>query len=157
MKRFTILFSVLLMIGFVGTLIYVGVSPEFVPPGNGMEAERENPDALVWDMTMEDILDYLEAEGFVDRDDIYPMSSGVGTEGMGFHGAEIYWWDLDNLNENSPEARAYQEMAQDGSINVFGMGSYMAVIKNGPFGMGIAHYEGDADALEAAFRAFGQK
>lgn len=157
MKYFTIFFSLLLVIGFVGTIIYVGLSPEFVPPGSGMAANGEDPDAPVWDMDMEDMLDYLEAEGFVNREEILPIAAGVATEGAGFHGAEIYWWDLDNLKENSPEARAYQEMAQDGSINVFGMGSYMAVIKNGPFGMGISHYDGDADALEAAFRAFGQK
>ena len=31
MKRFTILFSVLLVLGFGGVLAYVAASPEFVP------------------------------------------------------------------------------------------------------------------------------
>ena len=32
MKRFTILFSTLLILGFAGVMVYVGMLPEFVPP-----------------------------------------------------------------------------------------------------------------------------
>lgn len=32
MKRFTIVFSLLLVFGFVATLLYVAALPEFVPP-----------------------------------------------------------------------------------------------------------------------------
>ena len=32
MKRFTIIFSVLLALGFAGALAYVAASPEFIPP-----------------------------------------------------------------------------------------------------------------------------
>lgn len=157
MKRFTVFFSLLLVIGFVGVLIYVGMSPEFVPPGEGLAARGEDSDAPVWKMDMEDMLDYLETQGFMDREDLYEMAEGVATVGMGFQGAEVYWWDLDNLEEGSGEEKAYQEMTAEGTINVYGSGNFMAITKNGPFGLSVSYYEGDADALMEAFRTFGQK
>ena len=47
MKRFTILFSVLLVLGFGGVLAYVAASPEFVPPA-ALIGEGEDPDAPIW-------------------------------------------------------------------------------------------------------------
>ena len=44
MKRFTILFSILLALGFAGVLAYVASSPEFVPP-TALIGEGEDPDA----------------------------------------------------------------------------------------------------------------
>ena len=65
MKRFTILFSVLLVLGFGGVLAYVAASPEFVPPA-ALIGEGEDPDAPIWDMTMDEVLAELAAQGLID-------------------------------------------------------------------------------------------
>lgn len=156
MKRFTIIFSVLLVLGFAGMLAYVNAAPDFVPPA-GLAGEGEDPNAPVWDMTMDDMLDYLEEKGFLQRDKVGPLSAGVGTEGYNFDGAEIYWWDVENLEEGSDEAAAFASMNAEGIIDVYGSGSIMAITPNGPFGLAVSCYEGDADALMEAFKVFGRE
>lgn len=157
MKRFTIIFSLLLVLGFAGMLAYVNASPDFVPPA-GLVGEGEDPDAPVWDMTMDDMLDYLEEKGFLQRDEAGPLSAGVGTDAYGFDGAEIYWWDLDNLEAGSNEEAAYRGMAEEGTIDLWQQGQcFMAVTKNGPFGLAVSYYKGDADALMEAFKVFGRE
>ena len=49
MKRFTIIFSILLALGFGGVLAYVAASPEFVPPSQFI-GEGEDPDAPIFDV-----------------------------------------------------------------------------------------------------------
>jgi len=49
MKRFTIIFSILLALGFAGVLAYVAASPEFVPPA-ALVGEGEDPDAPIFDV-----------------------------------------------------------------------------------------------------------
>ena len=55
MKRFTIIFTVLLFLAFGGTLLYVNMSPDFEEP-KAFVGANENPDDPVWDMSMEDLL-----------------------------------------------------------------------------------------------------
>lgn len=156
MKRFTIIFSVLLVLGFAGMLAYVNASPDFVPPA-GLVGEGEDPDAPVWDMTMDDMLDYLEEKGFLKRGEASPLSAGIGTDAYGFDGAEIYWWDLDDLEAGSNEEAAYRDMAEKGTIDLWQQGQYfMAVTKNGPFGLAVSNYNGNSKALLEVYSAFGQ-
>ena len=157
MKRFTIIFSILLVLGFAGTLGYVGMSEDFIDPAEAAQT-GEDISAPVWGMTMDDLLEYLVEEGFLpSKDDVYVMSSGVGTEGCGYDGAEFYWWDLDNLAEGSDEAAAYQNMLDGEPIDLWQQGTmFMTVTKNGPFALSYAYYNGDGKALLAAFEAFGQ-
>lgn len=156
MKRFTIIFSILLVLGFAGTLGYVAMSENFQEP-TALVGEGEDPDAPVWGMTTDDMLDYLEAKGFLDRKDVGLLSGGIGTEAYKFNGAELYWWDLENLPEGSDEAAAYQNLLDGEPIDLWQMGQYfLTVTKNGPFAISIANYTGDPKALQAAFEAFGQ-
>lgn len=156
MKYFTIICSVLLVLLMAGALVFVGMSPDFVAPGAG-GTDSAGPDEPVWDMTMDDILNYFVEKGFINSvDDAYFMSSGVGTEGRGFDNAEIYWWDVDDLAEGSDEAAAWEDMNTEGVIDLWQQGTvYMAVTPNGPFGISLTYYTGDTDALLKAFQEFG--
>ncbi len=104
MKRFTIFFSILLALGFGAVLAYVAASPEFVPPSQFI-GEGEDPDAPIWDMTIEEIIAEIAAQGLIDDPStvISLSSDGLCTEARQVSGAEFYWWDLDNLKEGSME------------------------------------------------------
>ena len=156
MKRFTIIFSILLVLSFAGALGYVAMSPDFEEPG-AQAADGEDPNAPVWDMTMDDMIDYLEEKGLWDRSAMNPLSGGIGTEAYSCNGAELYWWDLDNLTEGSNEEAAYQDMLDGEPIDLWQQGQYyMTVTKNGPFAIGIAGYTGEPTPMLDAFSAFGQ-
>ena len=107
---------------------------------------------------MDDMLNYLmEKEFFASMDDLSSLAVGkLATEGYKFNGAEVYWWDLENLEEGSDEEVAYQSMTAEGIIDVYGMGVIMAITPNGPFGLSLTYYDGDADALMEAFQTFGR-
>lgn len=157
MKRFTILFSILLVLGFAGTLAWVGASPEFVPP-QMLAAEGEDPDAPVWGMSLDDMIDYLEEKGFWDRGSMTSLSGGIGTEAFSCNGAELYWWDLENLAEGSNEAAAYRNLVDGEPIDLWQAGQYyMSAAKNGPFALNVSGYTGNANELLDAFSAFGKE
>ena len=90
MKRFTIVGSILIVLLMIGTLVYVGMSPDFVAPGEGGPG-GEDTDSPVWGMSIEDLVDYLEAKGLWSREDMLPIAAGVATEAYVCNGAEIYW------------------------------------------------------------------
>lgn len=107
---------------------------------------------------MDDLAAYLKEEGFIaSEEDLQTMASGIGTDGRGFDGAEIYWWDVENLEEGSDEAAAFASMNAEGIIDVYGSGSIMPITPNGPFGLAVSYYEGDPKALEQAFKVFGRE
>mgnify|MGYP000013919848 FL=1 len=157
MKRFTILFSILLALGFAGVLAYVASSPEFVPP-TALIGEGEDPDAPIWDMTIEELIAEIAAQGLIDDPStaISMSSDGLCTEARQVSGAEFYWWDLDNLKEGSMEETSYKSLKADGIINLYGSGHITSCVHNGPFALWLDLYEGDAKALEQAFKAVGQ-
>ena len=66
MKRFTVIFSILLVLCFGGTLAYVAATPDFVPPAAAVPAgQNEDPNAPVWNETMDSLLAYLEQKGLI--------------------------------------------------------------------------------------------
>lgn len=157
MKRFTILFSVLLVLGFAGVMLYVKLSPDFVPPAEIPVAQGEDPDAPVWDMSLEEVLQELQDQGLIDVGQAVPLSTAdLCSDAYGVNGAEFYWWDLDNLDPDSKEYQAYQSLKEEGIIDLFGSGAIIAPISNGPFALLTTRYEGDADALSQAFMQCGQ-
>ena len=158
MKRFTILFSTLLILGFAGVLVYVGMLPEFVPPA-GLAGEGEDPDAPIWDMTMDELLAELEGQGLIETANLITLAAdGISTVAVKVtNGAEIFWWDLENLKEDSMEYEAYKQMKEEGVIDFYGAGrTIMPFTANGPFGLMTAYCESDAGALEKGFKALGQ-
>ena len=157
MKRFTIFFSILLALGFGAVLAYVAASPEFVPPSQFI-GEGEDPDAPIWDMTIEEIIAEIAAQGLIDDPStvISLSSDGLCTEARQVSGAEFYWWDLDNLKEGSMEKTSYKSLKADGIIDLYGSGHITSCVHNGPFALRLDLYEGDAKALEQAFKAVGQ-
>lgn len=158
MKRFTIVFSLLLVFGFVATLLYVAALPEFVPPAQFTMGADEDPDAPIWDMTLEEVLAALEAEGYIDASDPVELAaSGLCTRAVSVNGAEFYWWDLDNLQEGSQEYIAYQSLKKDGIINIYGSGNIFSYTHIGPFALWVDLYEGDPGPLKEAFKALGQE
>ena len=156
MKKFTVISMVFIVAVFAGLLGYVAMSEDFVGP-KALAAEGEDPNAPVWGLTMDDMMDYLEEKGFWDRSSMNPLSDGVGTEAYTCNGAELYWWDVENLVEGSNEAAAYQNALDGDPIDLWQQGTmYMPVTKNGPFAISVSYYTGDPDALLAVFKAFGQ-
>ena len=110
MKRFTIIFSVLLVLGFAGVLSYVAASPEFVPPA-ALVGEGEDPDAPIWGMTMDEVLAEIAEQGLIDDPStaISLAADGLCTDARKISGAEFYWWDLDNLKDGSLEETSRSE------------------------------------------------
>ena len=157
MKRFTIIFSILLALGFGTVLAYVAASPEFVPPSQ-LIGEGEDPNAPIWDMTMDEVLAEIAARGLIDDPSaaISLASDGLCNDARKISGAEFYWWDLDNLKEDSQEETAYKSLKAEGFINLYGNGHIVSPVPNGPFALLLDFYEGDSGALEQAFRAVGQ-
>ena len=155
MKKLTVGFLIFLVLALAGTVTYLLVGPDFTAPA-AIVAPDEDPDAPVWDLTIEDLMAYLEEKGFWDPEDALPICEGVADKAFVSQHVEIYWWNLKDPNEDSPEYRAYMDMLETGQIDLYGKGLwFMPITKNGPFGLVSTYYEGDVKALEEAFKAFG--
>ena len=78
MKRFTVIFSILLVLCFGGTLAYVAATPDFVPPAAAVPAgQNEDPDAPVWNETMDSLLACLEEKGLISGERLTLASDGA--------------------------------------------------------------------------------
>lgn len=157
MKRFTIICSILLLLGFIGTLAYVGLSPDFEQPSAAPAAGGADADAPVWDMTMDDLLSYLEEKGYIDLSTKAELASGVASELYLISGLEIGWWDLESLEEDSEEYGVYQDLADDDGVVLIYGGIAYSMTGNGPFGLHIGgDFAGDVNQLSEDFLAFGR-
>ncbi len=157
MKRFTVIFSILLVLCFGGTLAYVAATPDFVPPSAAVPAaQTEDPDAPVWNETMDSLLACLEEKGLISGERLTLASDGLCSLAVSESGVEFYWWDLDVLDKDSAEYAAYESLKTEGSIDLFNSGSLISPASNGPFALLTTGYTGDVDALTDAFMAFGQ-
>ena len=99
-----------------------------------------------------------EEKGLIHADTKVTLSAeGLCTLALRYDGAEIYWWDLENLDPESDEYQAYESLRTKGEINLYGAGTIIMPKKNGPFALLSTYYEGDVEALEKAFEEFGQE
>ena len=120
-------------------------------------AQGEDPDAPIWGMSLEDVLAQLQDQGLIDVGQAVPLSTAdLCSQACSINGAEFYWWDLDTLDPDSKEYKAYQSLKEEGIIDLFGTGAIIAPISNGPFALLLSRYGGDADALSEAFLQCGQ-
>lgn len=156
MKKFTIGFLLLLVMATGAALGFVGMSPEFVEPGRLGNQENVSPDSPVWDKTLDELAAYLLEKGVLSSQKYTKLSEGIATEARNYDGIELYWWDLESLEEGSAEYTAYMSACEEGVIDLWGSGILMNVTAvRGPFAINIASdYVGDAGAVEKAFRSY---
>lgn len=161
MKKFTIVSSLLFVLLFCGMVGYVALSEDFTPPKEEEEAavpEEEDRKAPVWNKTADELASFLEEKGLIHTDSKVTLSAeGLCTLALKYDGAEIYWWDLENLDPESDEYQAYESLRTKGEIDLYGAGTIIMPKKNGPFALLLTYYEGDVQALEKAFGEFGQE
>ena len=149
----SVLCAALLMAVFIASVIYVALCPDFVPPQEA-ETEESQEDRGVWDKTYEELVAYLEERGFVDSENYALLTDGVASIARVYNDdIELYWWDLENLSEDSEEYQNYQSMQEEGYILLYGQFVFMPVM-NGPFGMYIHPEYSDPDSLQEAFEKF---
>ena len=159
MKKFTIVSSLLFVLLFCGMVGYVASSEDFTPPKEKEEeaaVPEEDREAPVWNKTVDELVSFLEGKGLIHADSKVTLSAeGLCTLALKYDGAEIYWWDLENLE--SGEYQAYESLRTKGEIDLYGAGTIIMPKKNGPFALLLTYYEGDVQALEKAFGEFGQE
>ena len=140
---------------------YVASSEDFMPPKEEEEAvvpEEEDREAPVWNTTVDELVSFLEEKGLIHADSKVTLSAeGLCTLALKYDGAEIYWWDLENLAPESDEYQAYESLRTKGEIDLYGSGMIIMPKKNGPYALLLTYYEGDVQALEKAFGEFGQE
>lgn len=156
MKKITITFILLLALATAGALVFVGLSPDFVEPVKLNDQAGLAPDNPVWDQSLDDLAAWLVEQGVLESDDYAPLSEGIATAARSYSGLELYWWDLESLQEGSNEYNAYLGARDDGAIDLWGSGAMMPVTTvRGPFALNITSaYTGDAAKAEEAFRSF---
>ena len=161
MKKFTIVSSLLFVLLFCGMVGYVASSEDFTPPKEEEEAvvpEEEDREAPVWNTTVDELVSFLEEKGLIHADSKVTLSAeGLCTLALKYDGAEIYWWDLENLAPESDEYQAYESLRTKGEIDLYGSCMIIMPKKNGPYALLLTYYEGDVQALEKAFGEFGQE
>jgi hypothetical protein len=161
MKKFTIVSSLLFVLLFCGMVGYVASSEDFTPPKEEEEeaaVPEEDREAPVWNKTVDELVSFLEGKGLIHADSKVTLSAeGLCTLALKYDGAEIYWWDLENLDPESGEYQAYESLRTKGEIDLYGAGTIIMPKKNGPFALLLTYYEGDVQALEKAFGEFGQE
>ena len=112
MKKFTIVSSLLFVLLFCGMVGYVASSEDFAPPKEEEEADREEP---VWNSSVDVLVSFLEEKGLIHSDSKVTLSEeGLCTLALKYDGAEIYWWDLENLAPESDEYQAYESLRTKG-------------------------------------------
>lgn len=163
------IFPCLLVLGFIAAILLVALSPDFVPPSSadredtvnergGTETGEQEKTDPIWDATVDDLLTYLDETGFIDASTAQEMAAdGLCSKTYLVNGAELYWWDLDTLEEDSEEFAAYQSLSEEGNIDLHGSGNVIAPVRNGPFALLTTRYEGSNVAeLVETFQSFGK-
>lgn len=159
MKKFTVVTSIFFVLLFCGMITFVALSKDFTPPDTEKKTIQEDDmDAPVWNQSIEDLVSYLSEKGLIDTGTKVTLSNeGLCTISLRYNGAEIYWWDLENLDKKSEEYNAFDSLRKKGEIDLYGSGNIIMPVRNGPFALLTTFYEGDVKALEKAFREFGQE
>ena len=144
-----------LLFALVCCLLFTACAAE-IPDSPGEDAaDPDEGGALsVWDCTLDDLGNYLAQCGDIRNDD-YVRIGGISSEARNFWGIEIYWWDVENLDENSAEYETWAEYEANEFYYVMYGTMVLALTNNGPFGMNILDsYTGDRDVLKEDFLAF---
>lgn len=161
MKKFTLVSSAVLVVLFIGMILFVASSEDFVIPEGAQERPTETVSQermAIWDMSYEEVAAKLEEMGFIDASAGQLLAEdGLCTRAESYNGAELYWWDVDRLDEESEEYKAYVSLKEEGFIDLYGAGIIMSPIRNGPYAILLDGYEGDADALKKAFESLGSE
>lgn len=153
MKKFTIIFSVCLVLGLTLMLGVVMAVPDFVPPDD-KERDQLQPENPIWDKTLDDLIEYLDGEGVFGSDECYLLIEGIASDARIYDDVELYWWDLDHLTEDDVEWANYRSAVENGYADIKGIGELQLDV-HGPFAIGYhAYYTGDPDALMDAFYAY---
>lgn len=153
MKKVTISFISILMVAVIALTSYVQFfADEFVEPSKADTSISE--DSPVWDATIEDYVNHLVEAGVFPNDDYNELTDGIATVARLYHGVEFYWWDLEHMDEKSPEYIAYQSAVKEGVIDLWGSGILMNVTVRGPFAYSLTSFEGDVTKFEEAFLSF---
>lgn len=157
MKKFTIVSSIVFVLLFVVMVGYVGASKDFINPVKQIDASDDDSDSKIWTMSIDEVAGELEKQGLIDTSTKQKLAEeGLCSIAVKYNGTEIYWWDLDNLKENSDEYKAYKSLKEEGYIDIYGSGNIMSPTRNGPFAIWLDLYEGDSNALEKAFMELGK-
>lgn len=156
MKKITLSFILLLVLATAGALVWVGASPDFVAPVQQTGQEALAADHPIWGKSIDDLAAWLADQGVIDGTDYTALSDGIASVARNYSGLELYWWDLDSLEEDSDEYKSYLGARDDGAIDLWGSGILMTVTAvRGPFALNISDdYAGDAAKAEQAFRSF---
>lgn len=157
MRKFSIAFFAFLVLLFAGMIGYVALSKDFTEPSSGLSQEEYGitEDSPIWNLTIDDLAQYLYDKGMLKTLDYLPLSGGIATEARQYGDLDLYWWDVENLEEGSAEQKAYEEMSESGMIDLWGTGSMMSLTRQGPFGLWTTNYTGDLNELLDAYHAFG--
>lgn len=151
-KIFTGVFSLLLVVLLIVLLIYVAAFAEdFTEPEASEEVEIDDD---VWNYDMDDLFDYFEECGFMEKDDRQLMST-VGTENWICNGVDMIWWDVENLAEGTEEYDYWYELQENDNIYIMYANTVYTLSVNGPFAIHInSTYPGSSSELTEAFYAF---
>lgn len=163
-KIITVAFCAVLVIMTVVAFVYLLTGPDFMSPkqyqelyGTQATEPSKGPidyDALLFEATMQDMLDYLTEKGYINQENKIPMSI-VGTDNWICDGLDLMWWDVDNLIEGTEPYGYWNEMQANGFI-IFG-GNIYAPTLYGPFGIKVlSDFAGDPNQLDADMKAFGR-
>lgn len=163
-KILTIAFCSLMVVLTIAAFIYLMTAPDFMSPkdyqalyGTQATEPSQGPvdyDALLFEATMQDLLDYLTEKGHINQENKIPMSI-IGTENWICDGLDLMWWDVPNLVEGTEPYDYWSQMQADGFI-IFG-GSIYAPTLYGSFGINVlSNFASDPDQLAADMKDFGQ-
>lgn len=155
MKKFTIVSSILFVLLFIVMIGFVYHSDDFVAPKSDIASASK--DSRIWKMSMDEVANELKTKGLIKPSTKQELaSSGFCSKACKYNGAEIYWWDLNNLKKTSDEYKAYETLKKSGSLDLYGSGSIISPKLNGPFAILLTQYDGDMNALEKAFMELGK-
>lgn len=155
MKKFTCVFLAVVLLGFGGLITYVATAEDFVKPDSGPSAAA--PTGEIWTKTFDDLIDYITDLGLIENPKRFKWPDGAATVAYTIDGVTYYWWDVENLDEDSNEYRVYHELTETGQCDMWNNGLVDSMDLNGPFGMSIGGYTGDTAALIEAFYNFGKE
>lgn len=162
-KIITVAFCAVLIAMTIGAFIYLLTGPDFMSPKQyqelyGIEATQPSGpidyDALLFEATMQDMLDYLTEKGHINQENKIPMSI-VGTDNWICDGLDLMWWDVANLVEGT-EPHDYWTQFQENGFIIYGTSIYAPTLY-GPFGINVlVDFAGDPNQLDADMKVFGQ-